>query len=116
MSDQPQEPASRPKLSRAHLAARFSLILAFASFAGNCVANQLAINIGIKRMSTLTLAASIVTSGLVFAGLGLGIYGFREGRRSGVIDTQHVALLGIMVNLGIIGLTLFGLWLIAGVR
>ena len=80
------------------------------------MANQLAINIGINRMSTLTLAASIVTSGLVFAGLGLGIYGFREGRRSGVIDTQHVALLGIMVNLGIIGLTLFGLWLIAGVN
>lgn len=94
---------------RSHLAARGSIFAALLCFTGNCLLNQLVIKFQLAGAGWLSTTVSVFTSGLVIGGVVLGVIGLVGGRRRGSSDTVGVAVIGLVLNLGIIALTIWAL-------
>lgn len=95
---------------RSHWAARMSIIAAYTCFLGNCLSNQLIARFGYDRLGGLGAVFGWVTMGLVLAGVVLGIYGLVEGRRRRATDTMAIALIGLLLNSGILAVAFYFLW------
>ena len=81
--------------------ARLSVLAAFLSCTINCVFSQVASRAGdwLGRFGWLADWSSLL---VVFAGATLAVVGIVRGRRSGSLDTQAIAAIGLALNLGIL--------------
>ncbi|MFO0871402.1 MAG: hypothetical protein U0935_20960 [Pirellulales bacterium] len=107
MNETPANPP--PTASPAHRAARGSIIAALVCLFGNGVLNQLIIHRQWRDVAWLSWSMNIFTSGLLVAGLVLGAIGLAGGLRRRSSDTIGVAIIGLLLNAGIIALALWGL-------
>jgi hypothetical protein len=98
-----------------HWAARGSIFAALGCFTGNCLVNRLVLVGELGEVSWLSTGVSVFTSGLVLLGLVLGGVGLFGGWRRGASDTIGVAVIGILLNLGIVALTIWALWVLRDV-
>ncbi len=96
-----------------HLAARFSVVAGFVCFIGNCLANRVIARQGFATAGWIGQVIGWLTMLVVLAGIGLAIVGLVDGRRRRASETIGVALIGLLLNLGIVALTFYGLWVIA---
>jgi len=98
---------------RARWVARLSLVAAFVCFSANCVSNRLLWTQGGTGFApTLSAVISILTSLCVLVGVALGVAGIVLGRRARQSETTMLAVIGLLLNLGIIGVTVWVLWVL----
>lgn len=98
---------------RARWVARLSLVAAFVCFCANCVGNRLLWTQGGAGFApTLSQVISIATSLCVLAGVVLGVAGIVLGWRVKQSETIVLAVMGLLLNLGIIGVTVWVLWVL----
>lgn len=95
------EPPDHDAGSRARMLARLSIVAAFVSCTLNCVFGQVAARAGdwLGRFDWLVGWSSLL---IVLAGVTLGVVGILGGRRRKSVDTQIIAGLGLLLNLGIV--------------
>lgn len=98
-----------------HWAARGSIFSALGCFTGNCLVNRLVLGGQLGDASWLSTAVSLFTSGLVLLGLILGGVGLYSGWRRKASDTIGVAVIGLLLNMGIVALTIWALWVLKDV-
>lgn len=111
--------------------ARLSLIAAFVCFAANCVSNRLLWQAtrppapdapavapaeretAVARATLMSQIVSATTSLIVLAGVVLGALGVVLGLRRRQPETALLGLVGLLLNLGIIGLAV---WMLVALR
>jgi hypothetical protein len=81
--------------------ARLSVLAAFLSCTLNCVFSQVASRAGptVGRFGWLVDGSSLL---VVIAGVTLGVMGVLGGRRRRSLDTQAIAAIGLVLNVGIL--------------
>lgn len=98
---------------RARWVARSSLIAACICFAANCVSNRLLWTQGGGGFAaTVSLVVNILTSACLLSGVGLGLAGIILGRRARQGETILLAVIGLCLNLGIIGMSAWFVWVL----
>jgi len=102
----PPKPAGTPL---SHLAARCSIIAALLCFTGNCLANRAKPHLGADEGEWFGQLMSYMTLGIVIGGVVLGFWGLVDGIRRRSSDTIGVAIIGLVLNLGIIALMVWAL-------
>ena len=100
----------------ARYAARMSVIAAFVCFTLNCVLNQFILKQQPASGKAWNLVVGSVSTLVVLGGIGLGIYGLVAGWRRRSLDTAMIALLGILLNLGILAVMAWALYVLSLAR
>lgn len=99
--------------SRARWIARSSLIAAFLCFTANCLSNRLLwLQSGSDVAALASTIVSVLTTLCVVAGVVCGVVGIVLGRRLGQPETSMLGAIGLILNLGILGITAWLLWLL----
>lgn len=96
---------------RDRLAARFSNVAALACFSINCIANRILFNMP-GHDPAWDWIVGVLSSGCVFSGIAMGVYGLINGWRRKNSETATIAAIGLMMNLGIAAVTLWILTLL----
>jgi hypothetical protein len=92
--------------------ARGSAMAAFVCFTLNCVLKQLLFKDGVPGGSVWNQVVGNLSMLVVLGGVVLGILGLIAGIRRGSRDTAGVAIIGLVLNLGIVFVTLWALYLL----
>jgi len=112
------EPASQlPPTEPGRWAARCSILAAFVCFTLMCTFQQLTAKkelVGFVAWAYYGI--STVASLFVLGGVALGFYGFVLGLRRRSLDTSGIAVIGLVLNLGLVFLVVWGRWLISQAR
>lgn len=96
---------------RARWVARLSLVAAFVCFAANCVSNRILWTHGVTGGAALASSIiSFVTATLVLVGVVLGAVGIVLGRRVRSPETTVLAVMGLLLNLGIVAIAAWTIW------
>jgi len=106
-----------PTDHRARWVARLSIVAAFVCFSANCVGNRILWTQRAEEFAPLlSQVISIATSLIVLVGVGLGIAGIVLGRRGKQPETTVLGVIGLVLNLGIIGVTVWVLWVLSAAK
>lgn len=106
----PQLPPTEP----GRWAARLSILAAFVCFTLMCTFQQLTAKqqlVGFIAWAYYLI--STIASLFVLGGIGLGFYGLTIGLRNRSRDTAGIAVIGLVLNLGIVFIVVWGKWLIS---
>jgi bacteriorhodopsin len=97
-------------------AARLSIIAAFVCFTLMCTIQQLTAKDELKgTVAWVYYSVSVLASSFVFLGIVAGFYGLMVGLKRKSTDTIGIAAIGLVLNLGIVGLVAWGKWLLSQV-
>jgi hypothetical protein len=101
---QPLTPPQPPVAThgRARLAARLAVIAAFVCFTMNCVLNQFILRGAPDQGRVWNLVVGSLSTLVVAAGVVLGAGALFVGIRRQDYDTAGIALIGLLLNLGIL--------------
>lgn len=97
-------------------AARLSIAAAYVCFTFSCVLNQLFLKPTSGDASWPRLVVDSVSFSIVLGGIVLGIQGVRGGLRQKSNQTAIIAFIGLLLNLGIVLLVLWGVWVLRNSR
>lgn len=90
--------------------ARLSALAAFVCFTLNCVLNQLLNKDGLPAGAVWNQVVGYASALVVLGGIVLGSVGLVAGIRRRSLDTAGVAIIGLVLNLGIVFVTLWALY------
>lgn len=93
-------------------AARLSIMAAFVCFTLMCSFQQLTAKTPLDAVRWLYLVLNCVAMAVVLGGVVLGGYGLAIGLRRRSLDTAGIAVIGLVLNLGIVFVVVWGWWLI----
>jgi hypothetical protein len=95
-------------------AARLSIISAFVCFTLMCTFQQLTAKQELAGVVAWAYyAISTLASLFVLGGIVLGFYGLVIGLRRRSLDTAGIAVIGLVLNLGIVFVVAWGQWLVS---
>ncbi|MCE9524985.1 MAG: hypothetical protein K8R36_02910 [Planctomycetales bacterium] len=97
-------------------AARLSAASAFVCFTLNCVVNNLLLRNPEQPRNALRLIVDCLAGLIILVGLVSGIAGLSGGIRKKSSDTIGIAIIGLVLNSGIVFVILWGLWVLRSAK
>ena len=110
------EPIVDESKSWARVLARISILAAMLCLSMNCVFNQLNPKSTSADVMFWSRAVGTLSLAVVVAGIVCGLVAAIQSARSRATDTLVMAIAGLVLNVGIIGVTIWVLWIISQSR